>query len=101
VSDSEADVTVELDMGFGLEEVAEGIERLIAPSGAEGSRQSLGSGLRFHALEGVTLDLAPMPEERIRHPIQLPRTLLVLRGPRAAVEALHRRILHAFLRGGG
>jgi hypothetical protein len=101
VTDSAADVTVELDMGFGLEEVAEGIERLIVPAGAGGSRQALGSGMRFRAREGVTVDLAPMPEERIRHPIQLPRTVLVLRGPKAAVEALHRRVLHAFLRVGG
>jgi hypothetical protein len=101
VTDSPADVTVELDMGFSLEEVASGIERLIAPAGAEWSRQALEPGVRFQAREGTTIDLAAMPEERIRHPIQLPRTLLVLRGPRAAVESLHRRVLYAFLRVGG
>jgi hypothetical protein len=92
---------LELDMGFAVEEVAQGIGRLLqgvgcGPAVAEGNR------VRFAAPEGVTIEIEPMPPDRIHYPtIFFARTLLVIRGGDEAVEAMQRKILLAFLRVGG
>jgi hypothetical protein len=91
----------ELDMGFAVEEVTGGIARLLARLGADAAKIPSANGSRFRAPDDVTIDVEPMPEERIKYPILLPRTLLTLRGDPTAVETLRRQILLAFLRVGG
>ena len=93
----------ELDMGFAVEEVTEGVGRLLSRLGADVTKipSPSSNGARFRALHDVTIDVQPMPEERINYPVLFPRTLLTLRGDPVAVEALRRQILLAFLRVGG
>jgi hypothetical protein len=91
----------ELDMGFTVEEVVEGIARLLARLGMAAASVFEGHVVRFRPEADLTIEVARMPEERIRHPILFPRTLLVLRGPEPAIEALERQVLLAFLRVGG
>jgi hypothetical protein len=88
-------------MGFTVEEVADGIGRLLARLGADAAKIPSPDGSRFRAPQDVTIDVEPMPEERIKYPILFPRTLLTLRGDPTAVETLRRQILLAFLRVGG
>lgn len=88
-------------MGFTVDEVAAGIERLLKRLGAESHPVREGEGVRFFAPGGVTIEVGPMPEERIHHPVFFPRTLLILRGEEDPVAALYERILHAFWRVGG
>jgi hypothetical protein len=92
---------LELDMGFGLEEVVQGIERLLRGV-AGGEPVAEGNGFRFAAADGVTIEVEPMPPERINYPtIFFARTLVVIRGTDEAVEAMNKKILLAFLRVGG
>jgi len=88
-------------MGFTVEEVTRGIERLLARLHADTTRVPSGDGARFRGPSDVTIEIAPMPEERIHYPILFPRTLLRLCGDGAAVESLRQAILLAFLRVGG
>jgi hypothetical protein len=94
-------VEKELDMGFTVEEIAAGLERLLQRLGGDGTPQRIGNTLRFQAPDGPTVEVSPMPEERIRYPILFPRTLVVLRGEAAAVASLYEQILYAFWRVGG
>jgi hypothetical protein len=88
-------------MGFTAEEIADGVGRMLERLNADGVKAPSRNGARFRALDGVTIDVEPMPEERIRYPALLPRTLVTLRGDPIAVERLRREILLAFLRVGG
>jgi hypothetical protein len=90
----------ELDMGFTVEEVTAGVGRLLTRLDAGAAKIPSPKGARFHAPH-VTIDVEPMPEERIKYPVLFPRTLLTLRGDPIAVESLRRQILLAFLRVGG
>ncbi|MGH7898406.1 MAG: hypothetical protein ACREQQ_10665 [Candidatus Binatia bacterium] len=92
---------IELDMGFDVEEVARGIERLVERSGG-GGRIAEGNGFRFLGADGLIIEVKPMPAERIHYPtIFFARTLVVIRGAEEAVEAMNKKILLAFLRVGG
>jgi hypothetical protein len=88
-------------MGFTVEEVTDGIGRLFTRLGTDAAKIPSPNGSRFRAPDDVTIDVEPMPEERIKYPVLLPRTLLTLRGDPTAVESLRRQILLAFLRVGG
>ncbi len=88
-------------MGFAAEEVAAGIERLLVRLGADSRSVREGEWLRYFAPGDVTIELCPMPEERIRIPTFLPRTRLILRGKSDRVGALYEQILQAFWRVGG
>ncbi len=95
------DGVTELDMGFTVEEVTDGVGRLLVRLGADAAKIPSSSGARFRAPHDVTIDVQPMPEERVDYPTLFPRTLLTLRGDPVAVESLRRQILLAFLRVGG
>ncbi|MBI2962965.1 MAG: hypothetical protein HYY35_04365 [Deltaproteobacteria bacterium] len=101
MSDGGAETARELDMGFTVEEVAQGVERLLAELALGARKLPVGGGWRFDAAPRVTIEIDRMPESRIRHPTLFPRTLLTLRGETPVVEALYRKILLAFLRVGG
>ena len=88
-------------MGFTVEEVMDGIGRLLTRLGADPAKIPSPNGARFRAPNDVTIDVEPMPEERIKYPVLFPRTLLTLRGDPTAVESLRRQILLVFLRVGG
>ena len=88
-------------MGFTVEEVTAGIGRLLTRLGADPAKIPSPNGVRFRAPDDVTIDVEPMPEERIQYPVLFPRTRLTLRGDPTAVESLRRQILLAFLRVGG
>ena len=94
------DAVTELDMGFTVEEVTAGVGRLLTRLDADAAKTALPNGVRFRAPH-ATIDVESMPEERIKYPVLLPRTLLTLRGDPAAVESLRRHIVLAFLRVGG
>jgi hypothetical protein len=95
------DAVTELDMGFTVEEVTDGVGRLLTRLGADAKKIPWSNGTRFRAPHDVTIDIQQMPEERINYPVLFPRTLLTLRGDPVAVESLRRQILLAFLRVGG
>lgn len=88
-------------MGFTVEEVVEGIGRLLARLGAPAEGVRDGEAVRFPAPRGIAIEVRPMPEERIRYPILFPRTLLVLRGEDGPIEELYHQVLLTFLRVGG
>lgn len=98
---SPAETLRELHMGFTVAEVAQGIERLLRELDFGDPKESDESGARFRAPGGVTIDVEPMPRDRIVHPVLFPRTLVTLRGDSGAIAALERKILLAFLRVGG
>lgn len=88
-------------MGFTVDELARGVEVLVRRLGGEDAGRREGELVRFTAPGEVAIEISPMPEERIRHPVLFPRTLLRLAGERAAVDRVNEKILHYFLRGGG
>jgi hypothetical protein len=94
---------VELDMGFTVEEVASGVERVLTQSGYDGvKREPAGEGWRLSCTnDEIRVVIAPMPAEPISHPWMFPRTSLILECEPGALEPLRRKILHAFLRVGG
>ena len=98
---SSRDAVTELDMGFTVQEVTDGVARLLNRLGADAATITSPNGARFRGPHDVTIDVGPMPEERIKYPVLFPRTLLALRGDPVAVESLRRQILLAFLRVGG
>jgi hypothetical protein len=98
---SSRDAVTELDMGFTVEEVTDGVARLLTRLGADAADIPSRNGVCFRGPRDVTVDIGPMPEERIKYPVLFPRTLLTLRGDPVAVESLRREILLAFLRVGG
>jgi len=98
---SSRDAVTELDMGFTVEEVTAGVARLLTRLGADAAGIPSRNGVCFRGPRDVTIDIGPMPEERIKYPVLFPRTLLTLRGDPVAVESLRRQILFAFLRVGG
>ena len=91
-------VEKELDLGVPRAEILSGVERLLRRLGVDGTPTPDGEVTRFHGPGDVTIEVGPMPEERIRYPILFPRTLMVLRGAPEALEKIHLAILHAFLR---
>ena len=91
-------VEKELDLGIPRAEILSGLERMLRRLGADGTPSRDGEVTRFAGPAGVTVEVGPMPEERIRYPIIFPRTLMVLRGEPDAIEKLHLEVLHAFLR---
>src|SRR5262249_22584650 len=95
------DAVTELDMGFTVEEVTDGVGRLLTRLGGDVTTIPSQNGARLLAPNDVTIEVEPMPEGRIKYPVLFPRTLVTLRGDPAAVESLRRQILLAFLRVGG
>ena len=85
-------------MGFTVEELARGVEILLRRLGVEPAIVREGELVMLSGLEGVSVEIAPMPEERIRYPVLFPRTLLRLRGAAGPVEHLNQKILLYFLR---
>lgn len=88
-------------MGFPLDEVARGIDRLLERIGGVRDAASTENTLRWHTTGGVTIEAAAVPSESVTHPSFHARTRLILRGEAAPVEKVHRDIVYAFLRVGG
>jgi hypothetical protein len=88
----------ELDMGIPRDELIAGMTRLLEKLGANGDVEEDGSVMRFHGPDGITVEVGPMPEDRVRYPILFPRTLVVLRGEGRALDAFYHQFLRAFLR---
>jgi hypothetical protein len=89
---------VELDMGVPRDEVLAGLGRLLRRLGLDGTPAREGETARFPGPGGITIEVGPMPEERIRYPIVFPRTLVVMRGEESVLEEFRRQVLLAFLR---
>lgn len=92
----------ELDMGFAVAEVVDGLERLLKRLGGNEVRPVREQETtRFDAPGGVTVEVLPMPEERLGNAVWFPRTLVVLRGDEDRISTLYREIVVAFWRVGG
>lgn len=97
----------DLDMGFAVDEIDEGLARLLRRRGLAFERTAPAPGKVIFdvSLDGGTarIEVGPMPEER-RSPFAFPpRSLLEASGdaPATTIERLRKDILFAFLRVAG
>ena len=85
-------------MGVPRDEILSGMERLLRRLGLDGAAVRDGETSRFDGPGGLTIEVGPMPEERITYPVLFPRTRVVIRGGEEAFAGFYREFLHTFLR---
>jgi hypothetical protein len=91
----------ELDMGFGVDEVAAGVAELLRREGLAVSAVSEDGKLVFDG-PAVRIEVGPLPPDRVqRTALFFPRSLVVLAGEETPLRSFERKLLHHFLRVGG
>lgn len=101
--------TVKWELGFNLNEVIAGLEKLLTDAGYRIKREKTEAGEQFLALLSqpgsyLLLEVCSLPARRLSPVIFLPRTLLSIRFTGATSEEegdFMRRLTLAFLRVGG
>ena len=101
--------TVEWELGFHLDEVIAGLEKLLTNTGYQITREKTDAREQFLARLSqpgsyLWLEVRPLPARRLSPVISFPRTLLSIRftGATSAEEGdFMRRLTMAFLRVGG
>ncbi len=104
-----AEKTVEWDLGFGLEDVVAGLEKLFANTDYRIKREKDEAAERFsvplsQAGSSLLLDVRPLPDRELGPAILFPRTLLSIHFTKATPEEeanFMKRLTMAFLRVGG
>jgi hypothetical protein len=91
----------QIDMGLPREEVVAGLEALAKAAGTEPQTVRDGEAIRMRGPQGLSIEVEPVPPERIVLPAVFPRTLVTLVGDDAAVESFYQRTVLAFLRPSG
>ena len=85
-------------MGVPRDEILSGLARLLQRLGLDGVAARDGETVRFEGPAGLTIEVGPMPEERITYPVLFPRTRVVIRGEEAVLAGFYPEFLRAFLR---